>query len=74
MASRKDMDITGMEKEIILSKLKDLKRKLQDSLESIELNSQDKRLDDKVKAMFFDKREELSDYLAQVEGLIKKIG
>lgn len=62
-----------MEKEIILSKLKDLKRKLQESLESIELNSQDERLDDKVRAMFLDKQVELSDYLKQVDGLIKRI-
>jgi len=68
------MDISGMEKQVILSKLKDLKRKLEESLESIELNSQDDRLDEKVKAMFLDRKKELSDYLAQVNGLIKKIG
>lgn len=67
------MDIAGMEKEVILSKLKDLKRKLEESLESIELNSQDERLDDKVRVMFLDKKVELSDYLSQVKGLIKKI-
>lgn len=62
-----------MEKQVILSKLKDLKRKLEESLESIELNSQDERLDEKVRAMFLDRKQELSDYLAQVNGLIKKI-
>lgn len=67
------MEIFGMEKQVVLSKLKDLKRKLEESLESIELNSQDERLDEKVRAMFLDRKQELSDYLTQVNGLIKKI-
>ena len=67
------MDISGMEKQVILSKLTDLKRKLQESLESIELNSQDERLDEKVKAMFLDRKQELSAYLSQVKELIKRI-
>lgn len=62
-----------MEKQVILSKLKDLKRKLEESLESIELNSQDERLDEKVRLMFLDRREELSVYLSQIKELIKKI-
>ena len=70
---RKDMDISGMEKQVILSKLTDLKRKLEESLESIELNSQDERLDEKVRAMFLDRKQELSAYLSQVKELIKRI-
>ena len=67
------MHVTGMEKEVILSKLTDLKRKLQESLESIELNSQDERLDEKVRAMFLDRKQELAAYLSQVKELIKRI-
>ena len=67
------MDISGMEKQVIVSKLTDLKRKLQESLESIELNSQDERLDEKVKAMFLDRKQELTAYLSQVKELIKRI-
>ena len=68
------MDISGMEKEVILAKLNDLKRKLQDSLESIGLNSQDDRLDEKTRSMFLERKEELSDYLTQVKELLRRIG
>ena len=67
------MEISGMEKQVILSKLNDLKRKLEESLESIELNSMDDRLDEKVRLMFLDRKKELLDYQAQVKGLIKRI-
>ena len=68
------MEISGMEKQVILSKVNDLKRKLEESLESIELNSQDDRLDEKTRAMFLERKEEISSYLAQVKELIKRIG
>lgn len=63
-----------MEKQVILAKLNDLKRKLQESLESIELNSQDDRLDEKTRSMFLERKEEISSYLSQVKELIKRIG
>jgi len=68
------MEISSMEKQVILAKLNDLKRKLEESLEAIDLNSQDDRLDEKTRSMFLERKEELSDYLVQVKGLIKRIG
>lgn len=62
-----------MEKQVILAKLTDLKRKLEESLEAIDLNSQDDRLDEKVRLMFLDRKKELLDYLNQVKELIKRI-
>lgn len=67
------MEISGMEKQVILAKLSDLKRKLEESLEAIDLNSQDDRLDEKTRAMFLGRKEELLDYLTQVKELIKRI-
>lgn len=63
-----------METEVILAKLKDLKRKLEESLEGIDLNSRDGRLDEKTRSMFLERKEEISGYLVQVKGLIKRVG
>lgn len=68
------MEISSMEKQVILAKLNDLKRKLEESLEAIDLNSQDERLDEKTRAMFLERKEEISSYLIQVKELIKRIG
>lgn len=67
------MEISSMEKQVILAKLSDLKRKLEESLEAIDLNSQDDRLDEKTRSMFLVRKEELLDYLTQVKELIKRI-
>ncbi len=68
------MEISSMEKQVILAKLTDLKRKLEESLEAIDLNSQDDRLDEKTRSMFLERKEEISSYLIQVKELIKRIG
>lgn len=67
------MDISGMEKQVVVDKLKDLKRKLQESLETIDTSSTDERLDEKTRLLFFNRKKEISDYLTQVEVLIKRI-
>lgn len=68
------MDISGMEKQVILDKLNDLKRKLKESLEEIDSHSTNESLDEKVRLMFLNRKKEISSYLEQVESLLKKVG